>query len=118
MFIEPCDPNTPERVAAVAAIHAYLGSIVQRAFPEADPDAMATAVWGFVHGLAFLHPKLLQTGFAPPCARCSRLSVRLAPIETQGVLLRTLIWTGPGRGLSEREPRVAPTPFDTRRKDG
>jgi hypothetical protein len=24
-------------------------------FPEADPDALATAVWTLVHGLAFLH---------------------------------------------------------------
>ena len=47
MLIETCDPNTPEHVAAVAAIQAYLGSIVRRAFSDADPDAMATAVWGF-----------------------------------------------------------------------
>ena len=29
--------------------------IVGRAFPEADAEAMATATWALVHGLAFLH---------------------------------------------------------------
>src|ERR1700756_4124428 len=55
MFAEQCDPTSPDRVAAVAAIHDYLNSIVRQALPSADPEAMATAVWGLVHGLAFLH---------------------------------------------------------------
>ncbi|MCP3812168.1 WHG domain-containing protein, partial [Mycobacteriaceae bacterium Msp059] len=55
MFAEPCDPTSPERVAAVDAISAYLKSIVQQAIPASDPDAMAKAVWALVHGLAFLH---------------------------------------------------------------
>src|SRR5262245_1146007 len=55
MFAEPCDPTTPERVAAVAAIQEYLNSIVRHALPFTDPEAMATAVWALVHGLAFLH---------------------------------------------------------------
>ncbi|QSE95420.1 TetR/AcrR family transcriptional regulator [Rhodococcus pseudokoreensis] len=55
MFAEPCDPTNPERVAATTAIHEYVKSIVQQAFPTADPDAMADAVWALVHGLAFLH---------------------------------------------------------------
>ncbi|MEN0139833.1 MAG: TetR/AcrR family transcriptional regulator [Rhodococcus sp. (in: high G+C Gram-positive bacteria)] len=55
MFAEPCDPTSPERVAATTAIHEYVKSIVQKSFPDADPDAMADAVWALVHGLAFLH---------------------------------------------------------------
>ncbi|MGV9611643.1 TetR/AcrR family transcriptional regulator [Nocardia xishanensis] len=55
MFAEPCDPTSPERVAATTAIHEYVKSIVRQAFPSADPDAMANAVWALVHGLAFLH---------------------------------------------------------------
>lgn len=55
MFAEQCDTANPERVAAVAAIHDYLNSIVQQAFSPGDQEAMATAVWGLVHGLAFLH---------------------------------------------------------------
>ncbi|MGW4767358.1 TetR/AcrR family transcriptional regulator [Nocardia sp. NPDC004278] len=55
MFADPCDPSSPERVAATAAIAEYVKSIVQQAFPAADPEAMATAVWALVHGLAFLH---------------------------------------------------------------
>jgi AcrR family transcriptional regulator len=55
MFSEPCDPHSGERVAAVAAISAYLEAIVRRCFPEADPGALSTAIWALVHGLAFLH---------------------------------------------------------------
>jgi AcrR family transcriptional regulator len=55
MFVEPCDPTSPERLAASAAINEYVKAIVQQAFSTADPDAMATAVWALVHGLAFLH---------------------------------------------------------------
>lgn len=55
MFAEPCDPTSPERVAAVEAISEYLRSIVRQAIPTSDPDAMANAVWALVHGLAFLH---------------------------------------------------------------
>jgi AcrR family transcriptional regulator len=55
MFVEPCDTSSDERVVATAAISAYVGNIVRHAFPGADPDALATAVWALVHGLAFLH---------------------------------------------------------------
>lgn len=55
MFAEPCDPGDAERVAAAAEIDGYLGDLVQRAFPGAEPIALATAVWALVHGLAFLH---------------------------------------------------------------
>ncbi|MCQ4084439.1 TetR/AcrR family transcriptional regulator [Streptomyces sp. RB6PN25] len=55
MFVEPCDPTSDDRVAATAAISEYVGTIVRHAFPGADPDALSTAVWALVHGLAFLH---------------------------------------------------------------
>ncbi len=55
MFAEGCDTESPDRVAAVAAIHQYLDYIVKRAVPGADPEPMATATWALVHGLAFLH---------------------------------------------------------------
>jgi AcrR family transcriptional regulator len=55
MFGEPCDRDNDERVAATAAVSLYVRGIVERAFPQADADALATAVWALVHGLAFLH---------------------------------------------------------------
>jgi len=55
MFVEPCDPGSDERVVATAAISEYVGTIVRHAFPGVDPDALSTAVWALVHGLAFLH---------------------------------------------------------------
>lgn len=54
MFGEPCDHLSPERVAATQAIAAYVDAIVARAFPGAEREAMSTAVWALVHGLAFL----------------------------------------------------------------
>src|ERR1700737_3124332 len=55
MFSEPCDRDSSERVAATAAISEYVGAIVRQSFPGSNPDALATAVWALVHGLAFLH---------------------------------------------------------------
>jgi len=55
MFVEPCDATSEERVAAVAAIAEYLTENVRRAFPNGDAEALCTAVWALVHGLAFLH---------------------------------------------------------------
>ena len=55
MFSEPCDEGNAERVAAVGAISSYVGAIVAQSFPDADSEAMSTAVWALVHGLAFLH---------------------------------------------------------------
>ncbi len=55
MFGEPCDRDNDERAAATAAVGQYVRSIVERTFPQAEPDALATAVWALVHGLAFLH---------------------------------------------------------------
>lgn len=55
MFAEPCDPTSPERVAATTALHEYVRVIVRRAFPTADEESLATALWSMVHGLAFLY---------------------------------------------------------------
>jgi AcrR family transcriptional regulator len=55
MFGEPCDRDSDERVAATAAVAVYVRAIVERSFPQADSDALATAVWALVHGLAFLY---------------------------------------------------------------
>ena len=54
MFAEPCDPSSEERVAATAVISQYVRDMVHAVFPGADPDALSTAVWALVHGLAFL----------------------------------------------------------------
>lgn len=55
MFGESCDRDNDERVAATAAVSLYVRAIVERSFPQADADALATAVWALVHGLALLH---------------------------------------------------------------
>jgi AcrR family transcriptional regulator len=55
MFGEPCDRHDDERVAATAAVSAYVRSIAQRTFPQADAEALSTAIWALVHGLAFLY---------------------------------------------------------------
>ena len=49
--------DNDERVAATTAVSQYVREIVQRNFPHAaaDADALATAIWALVHGLAFLH---------------------------------------------------------------
>ena len=55
MFGEPCDRANDERVAATAAVSAYVRAIAEQTFPQADADALATAIWALVHGLAFLY---------------------------------------------------------------
>src|SRR5882757_1372659 len=55
MFGEPCDRDNDERAGATRAVSEYVRAIVERTFPQAEPDAMATAVWAVVHGLAFLY---------------------------------------------------------------
>jgi AcrR family transcriptional regulator len=55
MFGEPCDRDNDERIAATATVSLYVRRIVERSFPQADPEALATAIWALVHGLAFLH---------------------------------------------------------------
>jgi AcrR family transcriptional regulator len=54
MFSEPCDRDNDERIAATEAVSLYVKAIAERVFPGADTDALATAVWALVHGLAFL----------------------------------------------------------------
>src|ERR1700704_2104624 len=46
-----------ERLAGAtpAAVSHYVRAIVERTFPQADAEALATAIWALVHGLAFLH---------------------------------------------------------------
>jgi hypothetical protein len=44
MLVEPCEDGDGERALAVAVISAYVGALVERVFPVADPDGMATAV--------------------------------------------------------------------------
>src|SRR5712672_2723424 len=53
MFSDPCDGDSSERVAATTAIAEYVGALVRRAFPGGDPDALSSAIWAVVHGLAF-----------------------------------------------------------------
>jgi AcrR family transcriptional regulator len=55
MFGKSCDRENDERVAATAAVSAYVRSIAQRTFPQADAEGLATAIWALVHGLAFLY---------------------------------------------------------------
>jgi AcrR family transcriptional regulator len=55
MFGEPCDRENNERVAATTAVSLYVRGIVERSFPQANTEALATAIWALVHGLAFLH---------------------------------------------------------------
>jgi AcrR family transcriptional regulator len=55
MFTEPCNRDNDERVAATAAVSQYVQAIVERTFPQADTEPLATAIWALVHGLAFLH---------------------------------------------------------------
>jgi AcrR family transcriptional regulator len=55
MFTEPCDRDNDERIAATAAVSQYVRAIVERTFPQADAEALATAIWALVHGLAFLY---------------------------------------------------------------
>jgi AcrR family transcriptional regulator len=55
MFVEPCEPASPERAAAADAIREYLRYVVDLAFPAVDPEGGSTAMWALVHGLALLH---------------------------------------------------------------
>ncbi|MEU9978169.1 TetR/AcrR family transcriptional regulator [Streptomyces sp. NPDC051014] len=86
MFAEPCDPNSEERVAATAAISAYVHGIVRGAFPDADADALSTTVWALVHGLAFLHLDGKLDASAPELVAAQvRAAVRalfVAPVAT------------------------------------
>ncbi len=81
MFGEPCDRDSGERVAATAAIAAYVGAIVERCFPAADPEALSTAIWALVHGLAFLHLDG-KLDSSPPDAVADRVSAAVQAVLT------------------------------------
>lgn len=55
MFGAPCDHGNDERIAAAAAVYQYVRAIAEHIVPDADGEALATAMWALVHGLAFLH---------------------------------------------------------------
>ena len=55
MFGTPCTDTQDARTAAAAEVHAFVMACVSEAFPQADAEALATAGWSLVHGLAFLH---------------------------------------------------------------
>lgn len=55
MFGNECDTADSDRVKASQELHSMLGDVLQRLFPEGVPPALATALWGLAHGLAFLH---------------------------------------------------------------
>jgi AcrR family transcriptional regulator len=88
MFTEPCDRDNDERVAATAAVSEYVRAIVERTFPQADAEALATAIWALVHGLAFLYldGKLDASG---PAVVAERITAAI-----QALLTATTI--GPG----------------------
>lgn len=55
MFGNECDEEDSERVQASQAMHAVLGDLLTRTFPQQASPELATALWGLAHGLAFLH---------------------------------------------------------------
>ena len=55
MFGDPCSDTEDARTVAAADLRAYVLARVNEAFPRADAEALATAGWSLVHGLAFLH---------------------------------------------------------------
>jgi AcrR family transcriptional regulator len=55
MFGTPCTDTQDARTVAAAGVHEFVLSCVSEAFPKADAEALATAGWSLVHGLAFLH---------------------------------------------------------------
>lgn len=55
MFGTPCTNTQDARTAAAAEVHDFVMACVSEAFPQADAEALATAGWSLVHGLAFLH---------------------------------------------------------------
>ena len=55
MFGGACDTADSDRVQASQALHAVLGDTLARLLPGQESPALATALWGLAHGLAFLH---------------------------------------------------------------
>jgi AcrR family transcriptional regulator len=81
MFTEPCDRDNDERVAATAAVSQYVRAIVERTFPQADAEALATAIWALVHGLAFLYLDG-KLDAADPTAVAERISAAIHALLT------------------------------------
>jgi AcrR family transcriptional regulator len=81
MFGEPCDRDDDERVAATAAVSLYVRGIVEGVFPDADAEALATAIWALVHGLAFLHLDG-KLDAANPTAVAERVTVAIHALLT------------------------------------
>jgi hypothetical protein len=95
MFSEPCDRDNDERVAATAAMSLYVRGIVERSFPDADAEPLATAIWGLVHGLAFLHLD------GKPDASTPATVAAQASAAIEALLSATKI--GPGSGFGDVE---------------
>lgn len=55
MFTTSCDPTSPERVRAVAALKEFLAGEVVQWFPERADPGFLTGVWALVHGVATLY---------------------------------------------------------------
>ncbi|WP_342373769.1 WHG domain-containing protein [Myxococcus stipitatus] len=55
MFGKPCDDKSDQRVQAASELHDLLAHVLASIFPHVDAPSLATAAWGLVHGLAFLH---------------------------------------------------------------
>ncbi|MEV6006922.1 TetR/AcrR family transcriptional regulator [Streptomyces sp. NPDC051976] len=55
MFTTVCDRTSSERAAAAAELNGFVRAAAERSCPGMDPEVLATAAWGLVHGLAFLH---------------------------------------------------------------
>lgn len=55
MFGNPCANTEDARAVAAARLGEFVLARVSRTFPQADAEALATAGWALVHGLAFLH---------------------------------------------------------------
>ncbi|MEV0484698.1 TetR/AcrR family transcriptional regulator [Streptomyces sp. NPDC050508] len=55
MFGTPCTTPEDARAVAAAELGVFVLAHVRQAFPQADAEALATASWSLVHGLAFLH---------------------------------------------------------------
>jgi AcrR family transcriptional regulator len=99
MFTEPCIRDDGERAAATETVTLYLHEIVQRSFPEADADALATAIWALVHGLAFLHlDAKLDT--SSPAAVTDQVTAAVRALLTTT--------TAGGRGRADRRPPRRP----------
>jgi AcrR family transcriptional regulator len=105
MFGEPCDRSDDERAAAAAAVSLYVRDIVARTFPHADPEALATAMWALVHGLAFLHLDG-KLDAATPSAVADRVSAAVRAVLTATGVER------PSSGLGTRRKTDLPGASD------